>query len=129
MATTNDRAQVITVGGDEYELLLTTAATKEIGAKFGGLQKLGEELMKPEKFEQGIDVVSDLICLLANQSIRRHNVKHPENPKPELTAETLELLTEPWELAEFNSAIMAAITKGTNRNVRSEVDTKNAPGG
>lgn len=30
----SDRASVITIGGQEYELLLTTKATKEIGKKY-----------------------------------------------------------------------------------------------
>ena len=125
----NERAQIITVGSEEYELLLTTAATKEIGVKYGGLEKLGDELMNPENFKKGIDAITGVICILANQSIRRNNCKKGAEKREELTPETLELMTEPWELTEFNTAVMAAITKGTARNVRSETDPKNAQGG
>ena len=47
---TNERAVVIELGGETYELLLTTRATKEIGRRYGGLENLGEKLMKSENF-------------------------------------------------------------------------------
>ena len=37
----DERSSVITIGGVEYELLLTTKATKEIAKRYGGLEKLG----------------------------------------------------------------------------------------
>ena len=46
-----------------------------------------------------------------------------------LTQETVELLTSPLELAEYKSAIMEAMFKGTKRNVESENNSKNAPVG
>ena len=35
---TEERSAKITLGGDEYELILTTKATKEIAAHYGGLE-------------------------------------------------------------------------------------------
>ena len=32
----------------EYEMLLTTRATKQIAGRYGGLENLGEKLMKAE---------------------------------------------------------------------------------
>ena len=32
-----ERSAIIVVGGEEYTLMLTTKATKEIGKKYGGL--------------------------------------------------------------------------------------------
>ena len=43
-----------------------------------------------------------------------------------LTQEMVELLTSPLELAEYKTAIMEAMFKGTKRNVESENDPKNA---
>lgn len=34
----NERSAVITIGGNDYELLLTTKATKEIAGRYGGLE-------------------------------------------------------------------------------------------
>ena len=42
----NERTAVITIGDEEYTLLLTTKATKEIAGRYGGLENLGEKLMK-----------------------------------------------------------------------------------
>ena len=95
----DERSSVITIGGKEYELLLTTKATKEIGKKYGGLSDLGDKLMKAENFETAIDELIWLIALLANQPILIHNLKNPDDKKELLEPETVELLTTPYEIA------------------------------
>ena len=121
-----DRASVINIGGEEYTLLLSTKATKEIAGRYGGLENLGDHLMKSENFEMAIGEIVWLITLLANQSILVHNLKHKDAPKELLTEEMVELLTVPADLATYKSAIMEALLKGTKRNVESEADAKNA---
>jgi len=70
-----ERSAFITIGGQEYEMLLTTKATKEIAKRYGGLSNLGEKLMKTENFEMALDEVVWLITLLANQSVLVHNLQ------------------------------------------------------
>ena len=122
----NERTSVITIGDEEYTLLLTTKATKEIAGRYGGLEKLGEKLMKSENFEMAIGEIVWLITLLANQSILVHNLKDKEHPKELLTEDVVELLTTPLDLAGYKTAITEALYKGTKRNVESEKDSKNA---
>ena len=122
----DERKSVINVVGEDYELLLTTKATKEIAGRYGGLENLGDHLMKSENFEMAIGEIVWLISLLANQSILVHNLKHKDAPKELLTEEMVELLTVPADLATYKSAIMEALLKGTKRNVESEADAKNA---
>ena len=122
----DERKSVINVGGEDYELLLTTKATKEIAGRYGGLENLGDHLMKSENFEMAIGEIVWLISLLANQSILVHNLKHKDAPKDLLTEEMVELLTVPADLATYKSAIMDALLKGTKRNIESEADAKNA---
>ena len=74
---TDERSARITIGGQEYELILTTKATKEIAKRYGGLSNLGEKLMKSENFEMALDEIVWLITLLANQSVLVHNLKNP----------------------------------------------------
>ena len=121
----NDRASVINIGGEEYTLLLTTKATKEVAGRYGGLENLGDQLMKSENFEMAIGEVVWLITLLANQSILIHNLKHKDSPRELLTEEMVELLTVPADLATYKNAIMDALLKGTKRNIESETDAKN----
>ena len=121
----SDRASVINVGGEEYTLMLTTKATKEIAGRYGGLENLGDKLMKSENFEMAIGEIVWLITLLANQSILIFNLKNRDNPKPLLTEEEVEILTVPSELATYKEAITEALYKGTKRNVESEADPKN----
>ena len=122
----NERTAVITIGDEEYTLLLTTKATKEIAGRYGGMENLGEKLMKSENFEMAIGEIVWLITLLANQSILIHNLKDKEHPKELLTEDVVELLTTPLDLAGYKTAITEALYKGTKRNVESEKDAKNA---
>lgn len=122
----NERTAVITIGDEEYPLLLTTKATKEIAGRYGGLENLGDKLMKSEHFEMAIGEIVWLITLLANQSILIHNLKNKDAQKELLTEEVVELLTTPLDLAGYKSAITEALYKGTKRNVESEKDPKNA---
>ena len=121
---TDERCSKIAIGGKEYELLLTTRATKEIGKKYGGLSDLGDKLLKAENFEAAIDELIWLITLLANQPILIHNAKNPQDKKDLLEPETVELFTTPYEIAGFKEAIMDCLIKGTNREVQSE-ESKN----
>mgnify|MGYP007108747755 FL=1 len=125
----NDRSAKITIGGQEFELLLTTRATKEIAARYGGLENLGEKLMKSENFEMALDEIVWLITLLANQPILIHNLRDPADKLELLTTEVVELLTSPYDLAAYKNAIMEAMSKGTKRNIESEKDAKNVRNG
>ena len=121
-----ERSAMITVSGEEYELILTTKATKEIAGRYGGLENLGEKLMKSENFEMAIGEIVWLITLMANQSILIHNLKNKENQRDLLTEDIVELLTSPLDLAGYKAAITEALYKGTKRNVVSEDNSKNA---
>ncbi len=117
---TSDRSSVIKIGDKEYALTLTTKATKEIAKKYGGLENLGDKLMKSENFELAISEIIWLLTLLANQSLLIHNLRNPKNKKELLTEEEVELLTTPADLVSQKEAIVKAMAKGTNRNIESE---------
>lgn len=119
----DERSTKITIGGAEYEMLLTTKATKEIAGRYGGLSNLGEKLMKSENFEMALDEIVWLITLLANQSVLVHNLQNPAKKRELLTEEAVELLTSPFELSDYKNAIMDAMYKGTKRNIESEEDS------
>ena len=123
----DERSSVITIGEKEYELLLTTKATKEIAKKYGGLSNLGDKLVKSENYEDAISEIVWLIVTLANQPILIFNYKNKGNEKPLLTQDEVELLTTPQDIANFKDAITDALLKGTKRNVES-VEAKNAVG-
>jgi hypothetical protein len=109
-----------------YEMVLTTRATKEIAKRYGGLENLSEKLMKAENFELALDEIVWLITLLANQSILIENLKHKDTLKDLLTEEEVELLTSPFELAAYKESITEAMFKGTVRNILSESDNGDA---
>lgn len=123
----DERSSVITIGEKEYELLLTTKATKEIAKKYGGLSNLGDKLVKSENYEDAIGEIVWLIVTLANQPILIFNYKNKGNEKPLLTQDEVELLTTPQDIANFKDAITEALLKGTKRNIES-VKAKNALG-
>ena len=115
-----ERSTTINIGGADFKLILTTKATKAIAGRYGGLENLGAKLMKTENFEMALDEIVWLITLLANQSILIHNIRNKDEKKELLTEEEVELLTTPFDLAEYKNAIMASMMKGTKRNVESE---------
>lgn len=119
----NERSAAINIGGKEYELILTTRATKAIAGRYGGLENLGEKLMKSENFEMALDEIVWLITQLANQSILIRNLKNKNAPEELLTEEEVELLTSPLDLAAYKNAITEAMFKGTKRDVESEEET------
>lgn len=120
-----DRGNIIKIGENEYELILTTRATKEIAKRYGGLENLGDRLMKSDNFEMALDEIIWLITLLANQGVMIYNLKNPNSKKPLLCANEVELLTSPFDLAEYKNAIMDSMQKGTKRNIESEQTSKN----
>ena len=119
-----ERSTTIEIGGTEFKMILTTKATKEIAKRYSGLENLGEKLMKSENFELALEEVVWLITLLANQSILIHNIRNKDDKKELLTEDEVDLLTTPFDLANYKNAIMASMMKGTKRNVESE-DSKN----
>lgn len=126
----NERSAAITIGGKDYELLLTTLATKEIAKRYGGLENLGEKLLQTENFELALDEIVWLITELANQSVLIHNLQSPKEQQELLTVEKVELFTSPFDLADYKNCILAALYKGTKRNVESEgAAVKNMPAG
>lgn len=120
-----DRGSIIKIGENDYDLILTTRATKEIAKRYGGLENLGDRLMKSENFEMALDEIIWLITLLANQSVMIYNLKNPNSKKPLLCEDEVELLTSPFDLAEYKNAIMDSMQKGTKRNIESEQISKN----
>lgn len=121
-----ERTASILIGEEQHTLLLTTKATKEIAGRYGGLENLGDKLLKSENFEMAIGEIVWLITLLANQSILVHNLKNKDDAKALLTEDEVELLTTPFDLAGYKAAITEALYRGTKRNIESEADPKNA---
>ena len=120
-----DRGSIIKIGENDYELILTTRATKKIAKRYGGLENLGDRLMKSENFEMALDEIIWLITLLADQSVMIYNLENPNSKRPLLCEDEVELLTSPFDLAEYKNAIMYSMHKGTKRNIESESDSKN----
>lgn len=72
----NERSAVIKIGDEDYQLILSTRATKEIAKRYGGLDNLGDKLMKSENFEMALDEIIWLITFFANQPILIHNLRN-----------------------------------------------------
>ena len=94
-----ERSAKVKIGKKEYELVLTTRATKEIAKRYGGLANLGEKLSKSGNFEEALSEIIWLVTTLANQSILIYNYENPNSKKPLLTEELVEIYTAPSDLA------------------------------
>ena len=114
-----ERSAKVKIGKKEYELVLTTRATKEIAKRYGGLANLGEKLSKSENFEEALSEIIWLVTTLANQSILIYNYENSNSKKPLLTEELVEIYTAPSDLAIYKDAITEALLKGTKREIES----------
>lgn len=114
-----ERSAKVKIGKKEYELVLTTRATKEIAKRYGGLANLGEKLSKSENFEEALSEIIWLVTTLANQSILIYNYENPNSKKPLLTEELVEIYTAPSDLAIYKDAITEALLKCTKREIES----------
>jgi hypothetical protein len=123
----DERSVEITVGGEAHELVLTTRATREIAKRYGGLESLGETLMKSENAEMALAEIVWIVCLLANQAVQIHNLKHKDEKRRLLTEDEIDLLTTPAELTEYKDAIVEAMRRGTRRDVLGEGDGSKNP--
>ena len=124
----SERGAMITLCGSQYELILTTKATKEINRRYGGLGKLGDRLSKAETFEETIDELVWLLTLLINQGILVHNAVNKllgEKQKPLFSEDDIEVLTSPADFADYKDAIFEALQKGAMRHIKSEETPKN----
>ncbi|MDR0957923.1 MAG: hypothetical protein LBM16_01775 [Clostridiales bacterium] len=125
----DNRATEITIGQEKYKLFLSTKAFMEISKRYGGIEQLGENFLSGKSIEETLSEVVWLVTLLANQSIIIHNLQHPNDKKELLTEGFVEAVTEPFELSYYKNALLATMTKGTKREVISEIsDGKNLQG-
>lgn len=121
------RSATVSIGGSEYELVLTTKATRLIAERYGGLDKLGAALETSEDLGQTLTEVIWLITLLANQSVQIYNLTHRDDPRPQLTEDEVELLTVPADIADYRGAIAEALQRGTRRDILTEPAPKASP--
>lgn len=63
------RSAYVNIGGQNYELVLTTKATRLIAGCYGGLEHLGNALENSHGLDKTLGEVIWLITFLANQSI------------------------------------------------------------
>lgn len=114
----SNNAITIELGGQAYELVLSTLATKHISEKYGGLAKMGKALTAAAGNE-----LNDVIWLLAeliNGGIQRKNALEGTKA-PLVNVEQLEAITTPGDLEKLKDAIPAVIARDTGRTVK--VDT------
>ena len=114
------RSATVTIGGEDYELVLTTKATRLIAERYGGLEHLGNALETSDNLGKTPGEVIWLITLLANQSVPIHTHRHPDDKRPELSEDEVELLTVPADLADYRGAIAEALQRGTRRDILTE---------
>jgi len=125
MSEHKDYTKTVNIGGQELELLLTTAAVKQIAKEFGGFEQLGEKLDSGADVSELLGILIKLVVILANQPILIHNLTNKDNPREELTVEMVELLTTPGDLIDAKDALFDTITAGMGR----QIEADDAPAG
>ncbi len=117
-----ERAERMTLNGEEYALMLTVRAMRDIAQQFGGLDGLGHTLSESKDAVKAMDTVVWLFCLLSNQTILIANKLTGES-QPLVDPEELALTVTPADMATMQAAVLAAIRKGTQSSLQSSEDT------
>ena len=120
--------KTIDIGGIDYPLMLNLNATEQINEKFGGMEQLGDALVKPENFSAALDTVAELVVILTTQGIEYVNYFESEKLelKP-LTKEAVKLLCSPYDIGKMRPILFDAIKSDASRAVTSEeTDEKNS---
>ena len=110
----------ITLNGQEYEIVLTTRAAKDISKKYGGLDKLGDAFAK--------DLINAMIFLthvLVNQAIMRRNFQNPDDRKPLVTMEEIELFTDTNDLTAYLPVFNRVMANDAKEKIKTEDSEKN----
>ena len=121
----DSRVTYLALGNEKIPLLLTLKATREIAARYGGLEELGNKMLESVDWAGMIDEIVWLIATLANQCILIENLENKTN-KPLITPGELELKMDPYEIASYREAILATLQAGQKQHVQSEDEPKNA---
>lgn len=105
----------VELGGQEFELVLSTLATKHISEKYGGLDKMGKAITTAAG--KDLDGIMWLLAELINGGITRENVLKGTQ-RPLVDANTLAAITTPGDLVQLREAIPAVIVRDTGRTVK-----------
>lgn len=125
----NQSATSVTILGREYPLKLSANAMAKIKKRYGGLANAGDALSGNDRSIDNIEVLIDLLSILATEGARAYNYEHPEEPKlPDLSAEVVGTVMTLAEIEEKTPQIARAINEGMKRNIISEDDEKNTEG-
>ena len=123
-----DRSRPVTIDGQQYDMLMTTEATIEIADMVGGLENFDTALEALDAKDMLL-MLTNLIVVLVNQGTAAHKYKDPSYDRPQLTAETLRIITAPSDLLALKGQIQDAIEAGMDLNIKREDDEKNLNAG
>ena len=122
----DDKIVTATIAGDEYQLMFTTKAAKEVAKKYGGLEQLGEIISDPSS---SLDDFTWMLTLLVNQPILIHNYQNKDAKKDLINEDFIDIMTDISDIPVLAEAMTEALQRGTVRHIEGEAesgDPKNA---
>ena len=117
----NPRSTKVKIGGQEYRMLLSFYATREISRRFGSLQKMADKMANTADFGELAEHLAFLLHLLVEQGEMNHHLLNPDAPARKIPdEESIMMLMAPGDVDDIRGGILGAITKGMRREVESE---------
>jgi hypothetical protein len=113
--------QEIKIRGKVYPAVFNVAALKEVGARYGGVEQLGDKLK--QDYGKAIDEFTWIIALLLKQGVALKNFEDGTNDQP-LTRDEVELLMSPSEIFQQQAAIVGIISAGMDMGTGTQADEK-----
>lgn len=127
----------IEIGNKMYPMRFSLGASKAIAERFGGLDKMTEEMSKGNSAE-AIDTILWIIQLLINQGCAYKNLFESDVPADDhdpvregkfvaITKEELEVGLELMDLAQIKTKIFETLYTGKQQEIKAELkNEKNA---
>jgi hypothetical protein len=115
----------IIFNGQEYEVMLTTKAMRDITRKFESIEKIGDVFKSSDTNQDDLlEVMVFLTYTLVNQAILRYNFTNPTEKKPLLTQEEVELFTGIDDLTTYLPIFTRVLSRDLSQKIKTE-DEKN----
>ena len=117
-----NRITKIEIAGKEYPLNFSKKAMKEMSAKYGGIEKIGDAFSGDAV--KALDEVVWMLHLLIEQGVAYRRIVDGVTVES-ISLDDLEVVLGVSDIASLKIALMNAIAGGTERTVEVEPDPKN----
>lgn len=118
-----NRISMIEIAGKEYPLNFSTKATKEMSARYGGLENI-TSAFSGRGASEALEELIWMLSILISQGVAYKRIVDGEEVNG-ISADELEVVIGPGDLGSLKDSLFTAMANGMGRTVEVEQDPKN----